>query len=130
MRRKYIEKYSFFKWLQDITLLPDSCTSLPYYFQEFNNIDVFVTFQRQNNPLRVTCFVYKKDISRRNSFGNTVMYYNFEVDLEILKLLLFDPQIRFLNDFLIMSVQNYKNHERKQNALKILQVWKQFLMHQ
>lgn len=46
MRRKYIENYSFFKMLEELSSLPDKMYSEPYYFKSSTNIDSFLVFQR------------------------------------------------------------------------------------
>lgn len=46
MRRKYIENYSFFKMLEELSALPDKMYSEPYYFKCSTNIDAFLVFQR------------------------------------------------------------------------------------
>lgn len=46
MRRKFIEKTSYFDLLKELSGLPDNITSQPYYFKQSTKIDMFVTFTR------------------------------------------------------------------------------------
>lgn len=46
MRRKFIENYSFFKMLEELSALPDKMYSEPYFFKSSSNIDSFLVFQR------------------------------------------------------------------------------------
>lgn len=45
MRKYYVEKYSFYKLLEDLNSLPyGACTTPLYYNKRFDFIDVYVIF--------------------------------------------------------------------------------------
>lgn len=98
MRKNFIEKYDYYRFLKDLSQLPDSCSSLPFYFENYEFIDVFVTFYRTNNPLSILCSIFRKASSRRNSFSNTFLCYSFNFDIEIMKMLFLDSDIRTVKD--------------------------------
>lgn len=97
-RKLMIEKYDYYKFLKDLSLLPDSCSSQPLYFCGYEYLDVFITVLRNNNPLKLTCFIYRKPAARKNSFATTILCYSFIFDIDILKMLFLDSEIQTVKD--------------------------------
>lgn len=107
-RKLMIEKYDYYKFLKDLSLLPDSCSTQPLYFNGYDFIDVFAVFLRNNNPLKLTCMIYRKPISRKNSFSNTLLCYSFDFDVEIMKMLFLDSEIQTVKEMFDKVVANDK----------------------
>lgn len=97
-RKLMIEKYDYYKFLKDLSLLPDSCSTQPLYFDGYEFLDVFMTVLRNNNPLKLTCFIYRKPAARKNSFATTILCYSFVFDIDILKMLFLDSEIQTVID--------------------------------
>lgn len=93
-----INKYDYYKFLKDLSLLPDSCSTQPLYFDGYEFLDVFMTVLRNNNPLTLTCFIYRKPAARKNSFSTTILCYSFVFDIDILKMLFLDSEIQTVRD--------------------------------
>lgn len=91
-------KYDYYKFLKDLSLLPDSCSTQPLYFDGYEYLDVFMTVLRTNNPLKLTCFIYRKPAARKNSFSTTILCYSFDFDIEVLKMLFLDSEIQTVQE--------------------------------
>lgn len=98
MRRIYIDKYDYYKFLKELSMLPDGIMTKPLYYSEFKNIDFFVTVVRTNNPLKLNAIFMHKDLTRRNSFSSTVVHLTLPLDIEIMKFLFLDSQIQTVRE--------------------------------
>lgn len=107
MRKKYIKNARFYSVLESISQCPDKTTTEPYYFDNFENFDLFLVFYRENDPFRIFLLLYRKDLQRRNSFSNTFQVLKVEIPVENFYFCLFDSNIYFLIDFIkYLQIEN------------------------
>lgn len=70
MRKNYVEKYRFYKFLEDLTETPDAATSPVYFFKQVEEIELDVTdffcyFIRDSKSQSFQgCFFCKPKLSR------------------------------------------------------------------
>lgn len=99
-RRKYVEKVRFYDLLDTLTQLADNCSTEPYYFKEYTNIDVLLVVTRINDPFKFVFKFFQKPLVCRNSFSSTRLLYQLETDESTFQMVLFDPQVVYIQDFL------------------------------
>ena len=114
MRKRYVEKLSFYKLLDELNALPEECSTSPYYFQKIlgdklQYIDYYVTFTRHiqdvDDPFQSTLdnkftllFMYKSCNVR--ICGNARFSYEIECTEDILREYVFCSQILTVSDFI------------------------------
>ena len=110
MRKYYVEKYSFYKLLEDLNSLPlGACTTPLYYNKRFDFIDVYVIFMQDeisppDNPeapkkTKIGAFFYRKPKDVRRS-SQVVPICQIWVELSEVVELVLCPQVRFVVDLL------------------------------
>lgn len=70
MRKNYVEKYRFYKFLEDLTETPDSATSPVYFFKKVEEVELDITdffcyfIRDRKNEKFTACFFVKPKLSR------------------------------------------------------------------
>lgn len=110
MRKYYVEKYSFYRLLDDLNSLPfGACTAPLYYNKRFDFIDVYVLFIQDEvlppansdtpKKTQIGAFFYRKPKDVRRS-SQVVPICQIWVDLSEVIGLVLCPQVRFVGDAL------------------------------
>lgn len=110
MRKYYVEKYSFYRFLEDLNSLPfGACTTPLYYNRRFDFIDVYVIFMQDEisppaetgdaKKTQIGAFFYRKPKDVRRSSQVVPICQVWAELSEIIELVLC-PQVRFVNDML------------------------------
>lgn len=117
MRKYYVEKYSFYKLLEDLNSLPfGACTTPLYYNKRFDFIDVYVIFMQDEisppdnldapKKTQIAAFFYRKPKDVRRS-SQVVPICQIWFDLsEVIEFVLC-PQVRFVEDLLCALGNKY-----------------------
>lgn len=104
MRKNFIEKYRFYKFLEDLCNTPDSATSPVYYYKmvdeiELSIIDVYCYFIRdRKNTSFLACFFFKPKEIRISSQSLPICQILLQ-ESEITKAVFVDS-VQTLSDFL------------------------------
>lgn len=124
MRKYYIEKYSFYKLLEDLNSLPLGSPTMPYYYKNrFDFIDVYVVFMQytpdpSDNLFSVLCiedqktaislFFYRKPKDVRRS-SQVVPICQISVGISEFISLVLLPQVTTISD--LLNKLSYKYSE-------------------
>lgn len=110
MRKYFIEKYSFYKLLEDLNSLPlGACTTPLYYKKRFDFIDVYVIFMQDEisppdkpdapKKTQIGAFFYRKPKDVRRS-SQVVPICQIWCDLSEFLGFVLCPQVRYVNEVL------------------------------
>ena len=105
MRQIYCKNYSYYKFLEDLKDLPDSCITTPYYDSEFTQFNVFYTFCRHNSDsvdgeVYFDFCVNKKELNHRISYSRTQMLFKRKIMESEFYPLLFVSSLNKLDDYI------------------------------
>lgn len=104
MRKYFVEKYKFYKFLEDLNETPDSATSPVYYFKQVDEIvlditDFFTYFIRDRKKENFQCCIFVKP--KTNRIGLTsIPVFQMDLDETIFCSAVFNENIVYLSDFL------------------------------
>lgn len=123
MRKYYIEKYSFYKLLEDLNTLPLGSPTMPYYYKSrFDFIDVYVVFMQytpdpsdnllsilsiEDQKTAISLFFYRKPKDVRRS-SQVVPICQFSVGISEFISLVLLPQVTTISDLLNNLSFKYK----------------------
>lgn len=123
MRKYYIEKYSFYKLLEDLNTLPLGSPTIPYYYKKrYDFIDVYVVFMQytvdpSDNLLKIlsdddqktaiSLFFYRKPKDVRRS-SQVVPICQISVGISEFISLVLLPQVVTISDLLNKLSFKYK----------------------
>lgn len=114
MRKRYIEKVSYYKLLEELNELPEECSTSPFYFQKIlgdklEYIDYYVTFTRHMQDVQdpfqsildnkfTLLFMYKSCNVRISGCAR----FSFEIECteDTLREYVFCSQILTISDFI------------------------------
>lgn len=125
MRKRYVEKLSYYKLLEELNELPEECSTFPYYIEKIDDkklqfVDFYVTFTRHykfdEKPGDLADFYHQlhvNDGSAEGSFSVLFMYksknvrlssqarFAFEVSFQDFELtqFIFNSKILTVSDF-------------------------------
>lgn len=124
MRKRYVEKVSYYKLLEELNELPEECSTSPFYFQKIlgdklEYIDYYVTFTRHmqdvEDPFQsildnkfTLLFMYKSCNVR--ICGNARFSFEIECTEDILKEYVFYSQILTISDFIEYHILGHVIH--------------------
>lgn len=112
MRNKFCT-ISLYKIMEELTVLPDLQSTVPYYDKDFSKFDIFYTFTRQNpdmetgTSLQIYFSIFKKEKVHRISFASTTRVFSTLLDFTDFTSVLFDPRYMTLKDFIIYLKGHY-----------------------
>lgn len=111
MRKKYIDKVSYYSLLEELTNLPDKSSSQPLYYSEkmFLLTDVFVFFTKASEFERFEArFFSKRKTDRVSVFSRQI----FEISLEFYEVsqFVFNEKVRTVSDFLVALLGECKEY--------------------
>lgn len=124
MRKRFVEKLSFYKLLEELNELPEECATFPYYIEKIDDkklefVDFYVTFTRHYNVVERDAYVLQGEdpfLPQADCCGNfTVLFmyksknvrlssqarFAFEVTFEDFELtqFVFNSKILTVSDF-------------------------------
>lgn len=137
MRKRYVEKLSFYKLLEELNELPDECATFPLFIEKIDDkklefVDFYVTFTRHladgENVMDdnfTLLFMYKSKSIRLSSqarFAFEVSFHDFELTQFV-----FNSRILTVSDFFraalsdcveyTQSLQKVQNSDNERFAL-------------
>ena len=105
MRRKFIENYNFFKFLGELSNLPDKCSSEPYYFKDSNKLDSYLVFYRledvdESDLPHFQIFFNCKESGTRSVKNYTYNLFEFDLYYKLIRESILLINFRYIDDFL------------------------------
>lgn len=118
MRKNFVEKYRFYKLLEDLNETPDSATSPVYYFKKIDDveldiIDVFLYFIRDRKKENFQVCVFCKSKTNRLSSISSIPIFQMDLDETIFCSAVFVDNITYLSDFLRFALGDCVEYTQK-----------------
>lgn len=102
MRRNYIESYSFYKFLENLSQTCDGLWTYTLFYKKIETLDIFFACQLQKD-MQNLCFVFfrkAKDVRINSTYYVEKLFdYNLDI-LELLNNYVLVEHIRTMQDFL------------------------------
>lgn len=103
MRRNYIETYSFYKFLENVSQTCDGLWTTTLFYKKIETLDIFFACQLQKD-MQNLCFVFfrkAKDVRINSTYYVEKLFdYNLDI-LELLNNYVLVEHIRTMQDFFI-----------------------------
>lgn len=123
MRRNYIETYSFYKFLENLSQVCDGLWTTTLFYKKIESLDIFFACQLQKDDHNL-CFVFfrKAKETRINStyFVDKLFEYNIDI-LELLNNYVLVEHIRTMQDFF---VELRRQSEKFNEKMRIIDAFK------